>query len=184
MYWCQLKDLKTKNIAKIVLILGDDKPQRKFGNIRSIYRSFDFEKYFKAQNYERMRIILNLLHKELLALCDEQELNKEKIESAYKYCIDNHLEHKWLFKDRYFRSLDSKHYGAMECYWGTDKFTVTGIIFDKKKNEKFRQLLVEKKPYLGDFIYYSTCGWDDDKFFLQSKENERWEISSMAIPDV
>lgn len=176
MYWYQLRKLSTKDIAKLVVILGEDKPTKRFKNILSIYREFDFDNYFKKKEYEKKKIVLQILHSELSAIADEQGIDRKILNHAFQYCVDHNFENKWLFKNKCFKSPNNKYYGAVECDWKIDKFTATGIILDKKKNELWRERLIETEPYFGDFIYYCKCGWDDNVFFLQSKEKDRWQI--------
>lgn len=174
MYWRLLNNFNTKDIAKIVIRLGEDNPNQRFGNILIINKCFDFENYFKCNTQKRKRIILELMHDLLMSVCVDQDVNNKLLLGAYKCCILHDLCNKWIFRDKYYISSDRQHYGAMECYWEYDHFAVTSIIYDRYKKEVHRKRLLKIEPYLGDFIYNCKCGWDNGVFFLESKDGNRW----------
>jgi hypothetical protein len=186
MYWYQMKDLVSNDIAKFVVIVGEKKPHDQIGDLFCCFCPFDFDKYFSLNDFDRKKVILDILHSELLEIADEHEIDKACLKTAYEYCLANNLENRWQLKDKYFRSPDRQNYGSVECHWKSDVFRAYGVISDKKKNEIFRELLFEVEAFWGAFIYCCKCGWDGDIFYLESGRGAmpdncrdmRWTISS------
>jgi hypothetical protein len=49
----------------------------------------------------------------------------------------------------------------------------TGVILRKDGPILKQEVFLEVEPYYGEFIYYSSCKWDDDyTFSLYSKEGK------------
>jgi hypothetical protein len=186
MYWYQLRGITTKDVEKIGIKLGEDKPYRLISKILWRHHPFNFDKYFSLNDFDRKKVILDTLHSELLEIADEHEIDKARLKAAYEYCLANNLENRWQLKDKYFRSPDRQHYGSVECHWQSDVFRAYGVISDKKKKETFRKLLFEVEAFWGEFIYCCKCGWDGDIFYLESGRGAmpdncrdmRWTISS------
>lgn len=176
MYWNQIKNLKTNKLAKVVVFLGDNREPQIFGNVYSSYKSFDFEIYFGLPELDRKRIVLDVIHNELLNIASKEDISMSELNNAYNYCLENNLENRWLFKDKYFLSTDGQYYGAIECLWELNRFEAIGIILDHNKKVINKKIMVKIEPYLGDFIYWAKCGWNENEFYLQSKQGEKWGI--------
>jgi len=185
MYWMQIRNLTSKNFRKFVISLGEERPKEKFGKFYTCYQPFDFENYFKQDIWHRKKTILDLIHFKMMELSEEEEIDSKKLEEAYQTCLDKNLENTFLFKNKYFRSPDRKHYGGIECVWELDSFKAIGLVLDKNKQEIKRQELLEHLPHFGDFIYGAKCFWEQDKFCLASNsffENDKivkkkWSIT-------
>jgi len=181
MYWRKLGKFTTEKIEKVVMILGENRPYKKYGSVLSIYKSFNFETYFNSNELDRKKIVLELIHNEMTILFQKDNVNKNKLIEAYNYCLGKNLDNKWLFKEKHYQSPKDKYYGSIECEWNLNNFKATGIISDLEKNEIYRAELLEVEPYEGDFIYWSRCGWDGDTFYLESKDKKKWNV---IIPEV
>jgi len=177
MYWYNLKSYKKSPYAKVVLILGVNRLTEKFSNVYIAYKEFDFDKYFSMSEIEKKKVLLNLMHLEMYLIFKEERLDCAILENAYNNCINRKLENKWLLKDKYFISKNRKYKGGIECLWGMSSFSASAVIFDLDNNESLREILVQTEPYLGDFIYWSKCGWRENKFYLEeSKSGRYWEV--------
>ena len=181
MYWYGLRKFKEAPYAKVVVTLGEEKPIEVHGKVYNAYKPFDFEKYFALEDAKKKKVILDILHTELMYIFNEEGLDTSILIQSYNSCIQRSLLNKWLLKEKYFSSKDRKYKGAVECVWELDSFVATGIILDQKKQELARKVLVEVEPYMGDFIYWAKCGWEADSFYLESKKGERWKIGLNLI---
>ena len=190
MYWYQLGKLTTKDLRKFGVGLGVEKPERQAGSILWRYRAFDFHRYFQLNEYERKKVILDILHEEIMAIADEHEIDKEKLVNAYNRCIDKNIEHKWLFKGKYFRSPCRTYYGSVECYLGAGSAKCIWCCFrQEKKNELRRVKFFEVEAFLGYLIYYCKCGWAGGDFFLRSHKryatagyrDRTWTLSANSV---
>jgi hypothetical protein len=149
MYWHNLHRLKLKTLKIKKLIISIDSKKEPFyaTGIQEIQTTLDLTIYKSLTNKNKKLLILNTIHNSLLSIADEQEIDKQKLQQAYDYCIENNLENRWLLGGKPKRSPSKNYYGAVECYWEMDYFQATAIIYDKKKNELFRKELF-KEPLI------------------------------------
>lgn len=184
MYCRYLKKTKNNKIRKINIILGEDSPRELLSFVLKIYNEFDFNQYFEKSTYDKKKIILDVIHKELLSISEEFGFDINVIKEAYNSCLENKLENRWFLKNKLFKSRKSPLLGGIECFWDFDIFRVKAIIFSSKRKILKESLFLEIEPCFGEFIYYAKCRWKDDIFYLESKENEIWQVDCSKILQV
>jgi hypothetical protein len=97
-------------------------------------------------------------------------------------CLNSGIEYKFKVKDKDFKSPTKEFIGHVACYWDIDKFTATGVIIRRDGLLLKQEVLMEIEPYNGEFIYYSTCKWDDAyTFSLYSKEGNKWSVGVLSL---
>ena len=186
MFWYQLFKTKTNFgiIKKINIYITDEEPENYSSEVKSIRTGFDFTRYYGLDTYNKKKLILDTVHENLLKIADKQQIDKDKLQQAYNYCIENNLENKWLLGGKLLKSPSKKYYAAIECYWETDFFQITAIVYDNKKNELFRKQLLKvafDKPtgYLG-YIYQYKPVWEVD---TKNKEYLVFDIGNVFLKD-
>ena len=182
--------IKPKNFTVLTIILGTiDLPEDSSYSIEAkgfLHKPlpFNFDEYFSLTPYNKKKLILDTIYNCLISIADKQQIDKDKLQQAYDYCIENNLENKWLLGGKLLKSPSKKYYAAIECYWETDFFQITAIVYDNKKNELFRKQLLKvafDKPtgYLG-YIYQYKPVWEVD-----TKNNEYlvFDIGNVFLKD-
>jgi hypothetical protein len=131
---------------------------------------------------ERKKSLLELLHSCMLYLAGQYHWEREPLLNAYLQCIETNLEYKFKVKNKDFKSPTKQFIGYVQCYWEMDKFTATGVILSKDGHVLKQEVFLDIEPYNGEFIYYSSCKWDDAyTFSLYSKEGEKWSLSILSL---
>jgi hypothetical protein len=176
MYWRNLPTKIVDEYLKINIHAGSELKLHMAKGIYDIYPPFDFDSYFKTHETEKKKLILNLIHNALTKHASEIGFQMADLEFTYQSCLNDEVDNRWFFKDKFFRSADHKNFARIECYWDLDKFTCTAIIYDKNKKELLRHILLEKKPFLGDFIYWAKAKWIENDFTLMGKDGTEWKL--------
>lgn len=180
-FYSFLKNYKTKRYQKVIIELSDELDiQNKIdtlGDVISIARTFDFEKYFDQNVYGRKKMILEELHEGILFIAKKEIWMLEPLQEAYEGCLKQKLEYKWLFQNKHFLSPDGKYYGGVICNWDIDKFEATMVILSKTKEEELKsKKVLSVEPPMGEFIYYAKAKWVKNVFVLQG-ETKEWKLS-------
>jgi hypothetical protein len=185
MFWFKLYMLKvkTKNINKLI-IYTDKTKNYNINGIKEFTYPFDFKNFDNSSRNDKKKLILDTVHNVLLSIADEQDIDKDKLQEAYKYCIDNNLENKWTLGGKAKSSPSKNYYGAVECLWEMEFMQATAIIYDSNKNEKFRKQLFnlnfEKPTGNPNYIYQYKPEWEVDE---KNKEFLVFDIGNIFMKE-
>lgn len=143
---------------------------------------FDFELYFKIDNQKKKRMQLDAVHFGMMKIAEKEGWSCDPLLDAYNGCLEKNLEYKFLVGNKLKASPDRKQKIGFWCDWDIDKFEVYWILFDSKEKEVARELLIEKEPFKGEFVYYLFWKWKDNQtVFLEDKykygNKETWEFN-------
>ncbi|SDQ01688.1 hypothetical protein SAMN05428975_5934 [Mucilaginibacter sp. OK268] len=194
-YWSYLKKYDVGQFRRIIVRVNDTNIITEYDNIIdepsndviAINKYFDIASFLNMNVFEKKRALLELLHNCMLYLAGQYGWEKESLLNAYHECVESNLEYKFKVKNKDFKSPTKEFIGYIQCYWDIDKFTATGVILRKDEHPLRQEVIMEIEPYHAEFIYYSTCKWDDPyTFSLYSKEGKKWSIAitSKAQPFV
>lgn len=167
LYWSFLKNYKTGNIQKCIVLLDEEinKADENWAGIKSTKMNFDFESYLTKDRFEKKLQLLKVLHAGMLKIAKSENWEIDPLLDAYNSCIKAKIEYKFEVGKRKW-SPDRKRKFVLYCFWDIDKFEVYWILFDKNENEISRELLLQKLPYDGEFIYYIDWKWKDNSTII------------------
>lgn len=147
-------------------------------DVISITKTLDFENYFQCSNYEKKKILLDILQEGITTICESEGWELAPLLKAYQCCLDKKLEYSWLRKDKYFLSPNRKYYAGIYCNWDIDKFEAFAVFLDKEKREIKRVKLFEVEPHQVDPMGKMEWSKDSTHFRLYSKnESNKWEAA-------
>jgi hypothetical protein len=188
LYWSFVKDNKyeTGKIRQCRIELSEDWKDDLTVIDTTVSRdfklNFNFKKYFQLDKLAKKKMQLDVLHQGMLEIANKEGWETDTLSKAYDYCTENNLEYKFFVKNKFISSPDKKYKIGFFCNWDIDKFEVFWVLFDKTKKEIKRNLLIEKEPHWGEFIYYVNWKWlDNQTVLLEDKykygKNINWEFS-------
>ena len=172
MFLYQLRKVDVKSFFKfniqLTAIESTEQLEVRTGKIVEVLRYFDFDSYFLLSNFEKKKLLLNIMYEELLKQANKGELKRKLVEDAYNHCLDNDLYFKFRLSNKVFRSPCRSYYGALDCEWDMNTIIITAIIYDTKKvrNELMRKVLYEGKDF-GPYIWSSSIYWNKTCFSFE-----------------
>lgn len=186
LYWSYLKKYNTDKIQKCVVSLDSDWKENllrcdEIANIVKINLNFDFDYYFSLRDkLEKKRLLLDTLHKGMMLIAKNEGWEVNSLLDAYNHCLDVNIKYQF-FVGKSKTSPSRKHKINFWCNWDIDIFEVFLVLYDKKNKEIERIKIIEnEKTYNGEFIYYVTYNWIDDKTVLlkdnYTSEKKKWTI--------
>jgi hypothetical protein len=151
-------------------------------NVVLIHKTFDFEEYFQLEEkYEKKKVLLDVLQDGLITLALKKGWNTDALLDAYNSCLKDDLECKWFAKNKYFQSPDRKHYAAVFCEYDIDKFEVSVVFYNKKKEKIHRVTLYSIEPNMAEPL--GKMGWDklNGEFYLLSKNGRQKWVAGLPL---
>src|SRR6266498_1297273 len=114
-----------KAVVRVIPDKTDNNVIEDMVDVISVYKTFDFEKFFQLKDkYAKKKMLLEVLQDGLLTMAKQQGWNIDPLLDSYNCCIKKNLEHKWLRHDKYLLSPGRKYYAGIFCHWDIDKFEV------------------------------------------------------------
>jgi hypothetical protein len=186
LYLTFIKDLPTPFVQQINIFISDDwknslTSTMKVTGFREAFIDFDFQKYFELNNYDKKKMQLEAVHKGMMQIAQKENWEINPLLDAYNSCLKANLEFKIFIKDKFKTSPNKQHNIGFWCEWDIECCKVFWVLRDKSKTEIKRQLLIEVKPYDGEFIYYLDWKWLNDLTVevadkYKYGKNLKWEI--------
>ena len=188
LYCSFLKHYNANKVVKCNIDIKDDwgaysENYVKHTNVITIKLNFDFEKYLLLPKLEMKKMLLNILHKGMMMIAENDRWEIDKLLDAYNNCLKQNLEYNFFVKNgKLLSSPNRKYKVGLWCEWDIDKFEVYYILFGKDSIEIKRNLFINCIPSFGEFIYYTHWKWiNNETLLVESKykygNNEKWTIN-------
>ena len=178
------KPPKTSRISIELVDTKDKENQFYFGSILRIYAYFNLGEFLKINDENKLKYLLDLLHKLLIesAIKNNWEIN------IFKNSYDLILRSKFNFIKRFDlkESRDKKKKGQAIITKTTTESKLT-IQLSSETNSKFINLITKANTYWFDSIYKiaSNCKWiDNDKFGYKPKHSLIYSYYSISDNNV
>jgi len=178
------KPPKTSRISIELVDTKDKENQFYFGSILRIYAYFNLGEFLKINDENKLKYLLDLLHKLLIefAIKNNWEIN------IFKNSYDLILSSKFNFIKRFDlkESRDKKTKGQAIITKTTTESKLT-IQLSSETNSKFINLITKANTYWFDSIYKiaSNCKWiDNDKFGYKPKHSLIYSYYSISDNNV
>ncbi len=186
LYWSYLKKYNTNKIQKCIVSLNFDWKEHllkydDIANVAKINLNFDFDHYFSIKNkLEKKKILLDTLHEGMMIIAENEGWEADSLLDAYNNCLKINVEYQF-FIGKIKASPNRKRKVNFWCNWDIDAFEVFLVLYDKNNEEIERTKIIEdENTYNGEFIYYVTYKWIDDKTVLLKdnymSEKKNWMI--------
>lgn len=180
---------KNKHIKKLnIVLVGTEEKERmantgltvgKFSNLLSIgevFLEFDFERYYKKDDYGKKLEILDKILAGFIAFANQTNTDPAPFKEGYQKCLDQKLEDEYLYKE----AVSGNKAFRVKVFIKVDltKLEVTGVFFDKQGNRLSEKIFFTRKPealyhyYLGNVVW---SGENEVKLFGRSND-EFWTI--------
>ncbi|MCT8335877.1 hypothetical protein NUH30_19475 [Leptospira sp. 85282-16] len=118
----------------------------------------------------------------MLKLAKKEDWDIKQLVQAYSNCIQKNITYHFFIKNKKVLSPNKKFKIALWCEWDLDFVKLYWTLFDKFENEISRKLITKNEPHFGEFVYYLSWKWINDKtIIIENKykysKNENWIIS-------
>lgn len=185
LYWSLLKGYNTDKVQKINIIAVDVSESQSMNtidvqNFKEASIVVDFQSYSQSDKFNKKKIQLEAIHKGMMQIAEKEGWEIDPLLDAYIKCLEKNIEYQFeVGKPK--ASPDKKHKIGFWCNWDIDIFEVFWILYDKSGKELKRKKFIEKRPYQGEFVYYSKFKWKDNHTVIFEDRykygtNEVWEI--------
>jgi hypothetical protein len=163
LYWSYLKKYDTKTIKKCNINIRDDWEDligdyTNYSDVAGIKLEFNFLKYFQLDKHNKKMMQLDAIHRGMLIIAEKEGWETEKLEEAYRNCLEINLEYKF-FINKPKLSPNRKYKVILLCDWDLDNCELFWVLYDNKSLEIKRKKLVEMKSSDGEIVYSLKCIW-------------------------
>ena len=177
---------KNPQIAKIIIecceleneIRGQEKNA---GDVFLIKQFFDFNNYWKQNEFSKKKIIAELIYSNLMKIYSLLHIEKDKIIDAYNKCKELEFKNEFIFK-KHFKVPGRKCYVDLVGYFDLGEFNLNLLLYNQA-SELLKQLKIfSSKPheiYFHD-VYKKTIWLDETKLSVIKKNGEVLETIDIA----
>lgn len=185
LYWSFLKNYSIENVQKINIIVSDEWKDQvyKLGSVpgfREINMPFDFQKYFTLDIQGRKLMQLDVVHNGMMKLAEKEGWEVNPLLDAYNGCLEKDLKYEFFVSSKTKLSPDRKYGINFWCEWELESCKLFWVLYDKKRQEQTRELLIQKGAFQGQFVYYIKFKWiNNSTVMVESKfpKKELYEIN-------
>ncbi|UII33635.1 hypothetical protein LVD17_07355 [Fulvivirga ulvae] len=197
LFYANTKPIDTKNTNKISICLFDkqyDSEKLSMFNIKmdvsqplidvmEINHYFDFDKYFEQPLEKRKRIILDLLYKDSIKVCEVENWDSTNFKLAYEACLEKDLKNVFYDKEKAWNRNRSM-YVNLKVIFETDILQGIVEVYRKDGSLVLQKELFTVKPMQIQHPFFAKVKWLSRNkfrvapisFFNQLTDDEFWDI--------
>ncbi|CAH0171876.1 hypothetical protein SRABI27_01043 [Pedobacter sp. Bi27] len=185
LYWSFLKNYDVGKVKKCFIQVSDDwgdevNKYTNWNDCKGINMSFAFEEYFDKSDYHKKEMLLEIVHRGMMAIAGKEGWDSDPLLDAFNSCRAANLDYSFLVQGKFKNSPSRKYKFGLWCEWGLNELKVFWILKDRNEEEIKRVLLINESLAKGESVYYFTYKWMDNETVVvtddYSNVNRLWKI--------
>lgn len=153
MYWWYMGNYFTTDTDFVNIIVSDDWTKdelenRKVVSFEEIKLFFDFNKYFKSDDYNKKKMQLDIIHKGMVLIAKDKKWSITELIDSYNTCLAKKICFDFNLGKLKLSPNKEKKLGVV-CKWNLDYISVYWIITDKAENVLKKGLYIKEDSFKG-----------------------------------